>query len=105
MNLVAKEYVAAREDGTGALVLSEFAGAATELGQAFLVNPHDLDGVKRTLLAAMAAPPEALGARMDAMRAHLRRHDILAFARGYLTALDASGSLAGQLPSQRVVPA
>ena len=50
MNLVAKEYVAARVDLGGALVLSEFAGAAGDLRQAFLVNPYDLDGVKDTLL-------------------------------------------------------
>jgi trehalose 6-phosphate synthase len=98
MNLVAKEYVAAREDGTGALVLSEFTGAAAELEQAYLVNPHDLDGLKQTLLEAMDATPEELGARMRAMRAHLRQHDILRYARTYLTALDASGSLAGRLP-------
>ena len=46
MNLVAKEYVACRSDLGGALVLSEFTGAAAELRQAYLVNPHDLDGVK-----------------------------------------------------------
>ena len=44
MNLVAKEYVAAAYDDGGALVLSEFAGAADELRQAFLVNPHDING-------------------------------------------------------------
>ena len=46
MNLVAKEFVAAREDDSGALVLSEFAGAAAELSQAFLVNPYDINGMK-----------------------------------------------------------
>ena len=46
MNLVAKEYVACRSDLGGALVLSEFTGAAAELRQAYLTNPHDLDGVK-----------------------------------------------------------
>ena len=59
MNLVAKEYVAARVDLGGALVLSEFAGAATELRQAFLCNPHDLDGVKDALLRAVARRPDA----------------------------------------------
>ena len=53
MNLVAKEYVAARVDDTGALVLSEFAGAAAELADAYLVNPHDLDGLKDTLVRAL----------------------------------------------------
>ena len=46
MNLVAKEYVACRGDETGALVLSEFTGAADELSGAFLVNPHDIEGMK-----------------------------------------------------------
>src|SRR3712207_8243180 len=46
MNLVAKEYIAARGDLGGVLVLSEFAGAAAELKQALLVNPHDIAGVK-----------------------------------------------------------
>jgi trehalose 6-phosphate synthase len=98
MNLVAKEFVAARDDDTGALVLSEFAGAAAELAAAYLVNPHDLDDLKRTLLTAMEAPAADRAARMRAMREHLSRHDILHFARSYLTALDASGSLAGHLP-------
>jgi trehalose 6-phosphate synthase len=103
MNLVAKEYVAAREDGTGALVLSEFAGAAAELNQAFQVNPHDVDGLKETLLQALDADRADLAARMTAMRAHLRRHDIIAWARAYLRALDHTGGLADGLaiPEQR----
>src|SRR5690606_31909417 len=58
MNLVAKEYVACRKDLRGALVLSEFTGAAAELKRgAFQVNPYDIDGLKDTLLAALAAEP------------------------------------------------
>jgi trehalose 6-phosphate synthase len=97
MNLVAKEYVAARVDGTGALLLSEFAGAAAELAQAYLVNPHDLDGLKAGLLAALRAAPEDVASRMRAMREHLGRNDIHAWARSYLRALDESGSLASRL--------
>jgi trehalose 6-phosphate synthase len=101
MNLVAKEFVAARQDAGGALVLSEFAGAAAELADAFLVNPHDVDGLKETLLRAMEAPPADLTARMTAMRDHLARHDIVAWARDYLTTLDQSGRLAARLPRHR----
>ena len=97
MNLVAKEYVAARADGTGALVLSEFAGAAAEFPDAFLVNPHDVDGLKATLLLAMEADPADLRRRMGTMREQLISHDILAWARLYLTALDHSGRLAAGL--------
>ncbi|MGA5300787.1 alpha,alpha-trehalose-phosphate synthase (UDP-forming) [Nucisporomicrobium flavum] len=97
MNLVAKEYVAARADDAGALVLSEFAGAAAELADAFLVNPHDVDGLKETLLHAMEADQRDLERRMAAMRAHLTSHDILAWARAYLTALDRTGRIAAWL--------
>ncbi|MFC8618925.1 trehalose-6-phosphate synthase [Micromonospora purpureochromogenes] len=99
MNLVAKEYVAARVDDTGALLLSEFAGAAAELEQAYLVNPHDLEGLKQMLLTALRAGPDDVGDRMRAMRAHLHRHDIRAWARSYLSALDQTGSLVTRLGS------
>ena len=56
MNLVAKEYVACRYEDDGALVLSEFAGAADELRQAWLVNPYDINGMKAALLEAYRAP-------------------------------------------------
>jgi trehalose 6-phosphate synthase len=101
MNLVAKEFVAARAANTGALVLSEFAGAADELTDAYQVNPHDVDGLKETLLHALNADPADLAARMAAMRAFLAGHDILAWAREYLTALDHTGRLARRLPGQR----
>ena len=71
MNLVAKEYVAARGDLGGALVLSEFAGAAAELKQAFLVNPHDIAGVKSQLVRALRMDPAEGAKRMRAMRRHL----------------------------------
>ncbi|MGC3861396.1 alpha,alpha-trehalose-phosphate synthase (UDP-forming) [Micromonospora chersina] len=96
MNLVAKEYVAARVDGTGALLLSEFAGAAAELAQAYLVNPHDLDGLKAALLAALRAAPEDVAARMRAMREHLARNDIHAWAGSYLSALEETTSRPGR---------
>ena len=57
MNLVAKEYVACRYDETGALVLSEFTGAADELGSAFLVNPHDIAGLKDAIVRAAHGSP------------------------------------------------
>ncbi|MBM2615188.1 trehalose-6-phosphate synthase [Actinoplanes sp. LDG1-06] len=93
MNLVAKEFVAARPDDSGALVLSEFAGAAAEMEDAFLVNPHDVDGLKETLLQALAAAPEDLATRMKAMRAHITSNDIHAWARAYLSALEDSKAL------------
>src|SRR4029453_9481068 len=57
MNLVAKEYVACRQQDDGALVLSEFTGAARELRQAYSVNPHDINGLKEAMLEAMTDSP------------------------------------------------
>src|SRR3954454_13510017 len=68
MNLVAKEYVAARHDERGALVLSEFTGASIELQQAYIVNPHDIEGVKGAIVSAATASPREAGRRMRAMR-------------------------------------
>ena len=101
MNLVAKEFVAARVGDSGALVLSEFAGAAAELEDAFLVNPHDVDGLKETLLRALGAEPADLARRMTSMRAHITENDIHAWARAYLTSLDHTGRLARHLPRQK----
>ena len=90
MNLVCKEYVASRVDGTGALVLSEFAGAAVELTDAFLVNPYDAEGVKQALVDAMQDDPADLSMRMKAMREHLFEHDVARWAGSFLDALEAS---------------
>jgi trehalose 6-phosphate synthase len=68
MNLVAKEYVATRHDLSGALVLSEFAGASHELDQAVLVNPYDVDGLKRAIESALFMKPDEQRARMASMR-------------------------------------
>jgi trehalose 6-phosphate synthase len=87
MNLVAKEYVACRYDDTGALVLSEFAGAADEFRQAFLVNPHDINGLKDTIIDAMNTDDRQLGRRMKAMRKHLASHDVNVWAQTFLRAL------------------
>jgi trehalose 6-phosphate synthase len=89
MNLVAKEYVACRTDGEGALVLSEFTGAANELTQAFLVNPYDINGLKTTLLRAIEATPRDLRRRMKAMRKQVTEHDISRWASSFLNELRA----------------
>jgi trehalose 6-phosphate synthase len=69
MKLIAKEYVACRHDLGGALVLSEFAGAWHELNQAFICNPHDLDGVKSTIMRAItSSEDERRRRRMKGLR-------------------------------------
>jgi trehalose 6-phosphate synthase len=87
MNLVAKEYVACRHGVNGTLVLSEFAGAAAELTSAFLVNPHDLDGIKNAIAYAIAVSPKEARQRMRAMRRQVMTHDVQRWARSFLDAL------------------
>ncbi|MFC7715209.1 alpha,alpha-trehalose-phosphate synthase (UDP-forming) [Nonomuraea recticatena] len=88
MNLVAKEYVACHNDLRGALVLSEFAGAADELRQSYLVNPYDVEGLKRTMLAAMRATPHEVARRMRTMRRRVSTYDVDRWASEFLTALE-----------------
>jgi alpha,alpha-trehalose-phosphate synthase [UDP-forming] len=87
MNLVAKEYVACRDDETGALVLSEFTGAADELSGAFLVNPHDIEGMKDAIVRAATVPPAEARRRMRAMRRRVREFDVNRWAASFLDAL------------------
>ncbi|HEX7322555.1 MAG TPA: trehalose-6-phosphate synthase [Mycobacterium sp.] len=87
MNLVAKEYVACRSDLGGALVLSEFTGAAAELRQAYLVNPHDLEGVKDAIEEAANQPAEEGRRRMRSLRRQVLAHDVDRWARSFLDAL------------------
>ncbi|MBS1692022.1 MAG: trehalose-6-phosphate synthase [Actinobacteria bacterium] len=90
MNLVAKEYVACRSDLGGALVLSEFTGAAAELRQAYLINPHHLEGVKDAIGDALTQTPDEGRRRMRALRRQVLAHDVDRWARSFLDALAAT---------------
>ena len=90
MNLVAKEYVACRYDADGALVLSEFAGAADELKQAWLVNPYDINGMKAALLQAYRSEPRERSRRMRAMRRTVMDRDVSKWAQSFLAELAAT---------------
>ncbi|HWH26837.1 MAG TPA: alpha,alpha-trehalose-phosphate synthase (UDP-forming) [Pseudolysinimonas sp.] len=87
MNLVAKEYVAARKDEDGVLVLSEFTGASDELKSALLINPHDIDGVKDVILQAISMSRPERRRRMKAMRKKVRENDVSGWSRRFLEAL------------------
>ncbi|WP_353509547.1 trehalose-6-phosphate synthase [Intrasporangium sp.] len=93
MNLVAKEYVTCRHDLGGALVLSEFTGAWHELHQAFTCNPHDIEGLKQTMLRAISTPTRDKQRIMRALRRRVADHDVQRWARRYLAALDAAPDL------------
>ncbi|WP_426438910.1 trehalose-6-phosphate synthase [Bradyrhizobium genosp. P] len=88
MNLVAKEYVAAQNPADpGVLVLSKFAGAANELDAALLVNPHDIDGMARTIAAALAMPVTERRMRWEAMMAKLNAGTIQRWFADFIEAL------------------
>ncbi|HSD11891.1 MAG TPA: trehalose-6-phosphate synthase, partial [Candidatus Binatia bacterium] len=80
MNLVAKEFVAAREDERGVLILSQFTGAARELTEALIVNPYDLDEASSALAAAINMSPEEQRDRMRSMRAFLAEFNVYRWA-------------------------
>jgi alpha,alpha-trehalose-phosphate synthase [UDP-forming] len=87
MNLVSKEYCAARIYNNGALVLSEFAGAADELKDySFIVNPYDLDGVANALLAALEVSVDLNDSRMKSLRNIIKNADVYNWASHFLKA-------------------
>ena len=90
MNLVAKEFVATRVDDTGSLVLSEFAGAANELKGAVLVNPYDVEGLKRAIAEAVYMPLAEQHSRMSSMRKVVARNNAHRWATSFLEVLEAT---------------
>lgn len=97
LNLVCKEYCASRTDDGGALVLSEFAGAADELAGAIRVNPYDVDGTAAAIHRAITMPDAERRARMRLLRERVRTHDVVRWADDFLAAL-------GTTPRDRTRP-
>lgn len=99
MNLVAKEYVAAQSAADpGVLVLSKFAGAANELDAALLVNPHDIDGMARTIATALTMPLAERRLRWEAMMAKLRRRTIRQWFADFVDELQETQVEKGAMP-------
>ena len=92
MNLVAKEFVAARHDEQGVLILSRFAGAAHELRDALIVNPYDIEQMAEAIRVALEMSPEDKSSRMEHMRRAVRENNIYRWA----------GNLVAQLCDVRV---
>src|SRR6185503_13677352 len=87
MNLVAKEYCACSIEEDCALILSEFAGAAAQLGRnALLVNPYDIEGVAETIHQAYHMGKDERRARMQRMRRSIREHDVFRWVDSFLQA-------------------
>jgi trehalose 6-phosphate synthase len=96
MNLVAKEYAATRVDDDGVLILSEFAGASDELKRALLINPHDIEGLKKSIVRALDMPKAERRTRMRSMRKRVFEHDVAAWSSAFLEVLLANGRKAAQ---------
>jgi trehalose-6-phosphate synthase len=87
MNLVAKEFLAARRDERGVLILSQFTGAARELRDALLINPYDIDQTAEAIRVALEMEPEEKQMRVHQMRKIIREHNIYRWAGGLVTEL------------------
>jgi len=87
MNLVAKEFIAARDDQEGALILSQFTGAARELRDAIIVNPYDVEQLAEAIRVALEMDTEERQARMKLMRSTVMRHNVFAWAGSLITEL------------------
>ncbi len=87
MNLVAKEFVAARHDERGVLILSCFTGAARELPDALQINPYDIDQTAEAIRFALAMEPEEKESRMQRMRRTVREHNVYRWAGSLIAEL------------------
>jgi len=87
MNLVAKEFIAARDQDTGVLILSRFTGAARELREALVVNPYDIEDTAAAIRRAVEMPKDEQRERMGRMRAQVREHNVYRWAAMLLAEL------------------
>jgi trehalose 6-phosphate synthase len=94
MNLVAKEYCAARFDEDGVLILSEFTGAWDELKRSLSVNPHDIEGLKDAMLQAISMPLAERRSRMRSMRKRVHENDVQKWSAEFLRVLAAQSKAA-----------
>ena len=88
MNLIAKEYIATKNDGQGVLVLSEMAGAAKELGEAIIINPNNRERVVEALVKALNMPKEEQRDRNRAMQRRIERYSVVRWAEEFMDRLD-----------------
>jgi trehalose 6-phosphate synthase/phosphatase len=104
MNLVAKEYVACHQGKDGILILSEFAGAAAEMGEAFLVNPYDEEQTAETIERALELPPEEQRERMSALYRRVVRNNAAAWSERFLSSLREAARQRARVHSEEPQP-
>jgi trehalose 6-phosphate synthase/phosphatase len=104
MNLIAKEYLATRNDGSGTLILSEMAGAARELGEAILVNPGHIEEISEAIARALEMPPDEQARRISAMQERLQRYDVMRWAEDFLESLEKIKTIQNSLRAKMIGP-
>ena len=92
MNLIAKEYVASRTDERGVLILSEMAGAASELGEALIINPNNKEEIAEAIHSALLMEPEEQRRRVRNMRHRIRVYNVVRWAEDFLSTLESTWS-------------
>lgn len=90
MNLVAKEYIATRTDQTGVLILSEMAGAAHELNEAFIINPNNFEQIVDSIKMALEMPEEEQVRRNKLLQKRLKRYNVEKWAKDFMKSLRAT---------------
>ena len=95
MNLVAKEFISARTDGDGILLLSQYTGAAREFADALQVNPYDLDQMADAMYAAFSMPEDERRQRMERMRDILEKNNVYTWGGSIFTEVERTATLEG----------
>lgn len=104
LNLVAKEYVACKSSGNGVLILSEFAGAAAEMGEALLINPYDEEGLSAAIARALSFSEAERRDRMMALYRRVHKNDVFAWGNRFIENLNAAGRIRSQRSHDEPVP-
>ncbi len=104
LNLVAKEYTACKADGDGVLILSEFAGAAAEMGEAFLINPYNEERTAETLLHVLSLPDDERRDRMRALYKRVTQNTVFAWGDRFIANLQQAVSNRAERLSQEPEP-
>jgi trehalose 6-phosphate synthase/phosphatase len=105
MNLVAKEFVATKADGPGVLILGEMTGAASELGEALIINANDKRAIIRAIKEALEMPKSEQTERNKSMQERLRRYDVTRWASDFLNALSEVKKTQEELAVRMLSPA
>ena len=105
MNLVAKEFIASKTDRKGVLILSEMAGAAKEMSEALIINPHNTEEMADAIKEALLMPENEQIERNTVLQNRLKRYNIEKWAKDYLNSLEGVGKLREKYYAKKITDA